>query len=894
MKTKLLILSILTYLCNLVHSQIAINGIIKDSTNNPVAQASITLSKTNSTVILAFAFSNKKGEYNLSFDGGFKADSFLVKANCIGYKAQSKIVQSNNAIINFNLDAGSLNLPNVTVTNKKPILKIKGDTLSYKVDSFTYKQDRVIGDVLKRIPGIDIDYNGKITYNGKSISNLYIDGDDLLNDRYNIATQSVPNNVVDKIQILENHQPIKTLQKNTLSNKVAINLSLKNEAALKLIGRADLGVGVENIFNENITLMAFKKKYKAINNIKLSNAGNNIANDVTAHNINDFLKLIESDKPHNTLGLSNAGNPDLPLHRYLFNNSALINLNNLVRLNNDVVVKANCYYLNDKVQQWYKGNFYFYLPNDTFNFKENQQTHYKTQTLHTEFNININKEKYYLNNTLIFENARMPSSSVLDKATSVLEQNLLQQNTNFSNEFNLIKTKKSKRVMEFYSYFNYFNKPEILNISPNLNPIIFNNNKSYNLLTQSYNVPTFYTNNYLTFRNSNSKVFQSYKIGITGQWQKLNSTIFASQLNNEITTLNDSFKNNISWNYYKPYLVSNFDFVSDRTKLSLTIPLQYHLINYSNLINQKQTNKSFLFFNPSAYLKYQTGLEHYINFSANIINSVSSISSVYEGFVLQNFRVLQQNNIPLLTSNGQSYLFSFNYRKAIKILFANISFSYSKINEQSISTVFFYNTFQASTNLQIPNSINNYSVNASLSKYFFNWHSTVSLKVGLKQSDWNQFNQNKLLNFRNNNVTASLNISSKIADWLNTNFSSSYNKQISINKSNSKSNQINPSTIQWQNAGEINFTLKNDWYIKLLAEQYIVKQTQNNLNNNYVFADAIITHKFNKIKLDGSIGIQNIFNTTEYTTAILNANSYSQTSYQLRPRQILLNLKFNF
>jgi hypothetical protein len=878
--------------CNSTYSQINLTGTVSDTANNPIQAASITLSKANSSVILAFVFSNVKGQYTLNYNTIFKADSFTIKVNCIGYKAQVKAIHQANETINFSLKTGALNLPSVVINNR-PILKIKGDTISYNVDSFTYKQDRVIGDVLKRIPGIDVDNNGRISYNGKSISNLYLDGDDLLNDRYNIATQSVPNDLVNKVQILENHQPIKALKDAAISDKVAINLSLKNKARVKIIGRAELAGGVENIYNESLYLMAFKKKFKAVNSIKSTNAGNNIANDITAHNFNDFLKLLESNQPTAALGLSNAVNPNLPQHRYLFNKAALINFNNLIHLEQDVILKANLFYLYDKQTQNYTYTSTTYLQNDTIKYTEKQQTQQRNNNTHLQLNLNINKDKFYLNNTVITEFNNYPSLSNLDNGSSYNQQNLLQKNQTFSNEFRIIKTTNIKNVIEAYSYFSYLNKPEELNISPNLNASVFNNNISYQTLTQQYNVPTYYTNNYVSFRHPSKHFIQVYKFGFSSQWQHLQSTLTTTQLNTTITNLKDSFNNYISWNYYKPYASANIDYTNVRTQLSFNLPLQYHSLNYNDTIRKNENTNQYLFLNPSIRLKYQTGIENYIVFNYNYSNSLSSISSIYQGLVLQNFRVLNSNNIPIVTSQRQSVSFSFNFRKAIKILFANVGLSYSTTQNESIGSNSFYKTIQNQNSVLAPNTVNSYGVNSMVSKYIFNLHSTATLKLGWQQNQWNQLQQSTLLNYENNNLTGSFSLSSKVSNWLNTFLSSNFNQQTSINQSTNKTNQSNPSTIQWQHTVELNIIPKEDWYIKLNADDYTVIQQQQNIKNDYFFADATLTHKANKIKADFSFSIVNIFNTTEYTTAILSANNFTQSSYIIRPRMFVLKASFN-
>lgn len=873
-------------------AQINTTGTVTDSANNPIQAASVTLSKINSSIILAFAFSNVQGQYTLNYNTNFKADSFTIKANSIGYKAQTKVIHQANQTINFTLKAGALDLPSIVINNR-PILKIKGDTISYNVDSFTYKQDRVIGDVLKRIPGIDVDNNGRISYNGKSISNLYLDGDDLLNDRYNIATQSVPNDLVDKVQILENHQPIKALKEAAISDKVAINLSLKNKARVKIIGRTELAGCLENIYNENLYLMAFKKKFKAINSIKATNAGNDIANDITAHNFNDFLKLIESNQPTTALGLSNAGNPNLPQQRYLFNNAALINFNNLVHLKQDVILKANLFYLYDKQTQNYNYTSTTYLPNDTIIYNEKQQTQQRNNNTHLQLNLNINKDKFYLNNTVITEFNNYPSLSNLDKGLSYNQQSLMQKNQTFSNEFSIVKTNNTKNVIEVYSYFSYLNKPEELSIFPSLNPSIFNNNIPYLTITQQYNVPTYYINNYVSFRYPSKHFIQAYKLGFSSQWQHLQSALTTTQLNNTITNLNDSFNNYISWNYHKPYAAANIDYTNERIQLSLNLPIQYHSINYNDTIRKNKSTNQYLFFNPSIRLKYQTGIENYIVLNYNYSNSVSSISSVYQGLVLQNFRVLNSNNIPLVSSQRQSVSFSFNFRKAIKILFANVGLSYSTTQNESIGSNSFYKTIQKQNSVLAPNSVNSYGINGSISKYIFNIHSTATLKLGWQQNQWNQLQQSSLLNYENNNLTGSFSLSSKLCNWLYTALSTNFNQQTSINQSTNKTNESNPSTIQWQHTVEINIIPKEDWYIKLNADNHTIIQQQQNMNNHYFFTDATLTHKANKIKADFSLSVINIFNTTEYTSAILSANNFTESTYSIRSRMLVLKASFN-
>ena len=222
-----------------------------------------------------------------------------------------------------------------------------------------------------------------------------------------------------------------------------------------------------------------------------------------------------------------------------------------------------------------------------------------------------------------------------------------------------------------------------------------------------------------------------------------------------------------------------------------------------------------------------------------------------------------------------------------------MSVSYATTQNESIGSSSFYKTVQKQNSILAPNTTNSISLNSMVSKYIFNLHSTATFKIGWQQNQWNQLQQNTILNYENNNLTGSFSLSSKIANWLNTSLSTNFNQQTSINKSASKTNQSNPSTMQWQHTVELNIIPKEDWYLKLNADDYNIIQKQQNINDNYFFADATLTHKANKIKADFSFSVVNIFNTTEYTTAILSANNFTQSTYIIRPRMLVLKASFN-
>jgi hypothetical protein len=127
------------------------------------------------------------------------------------------------------------------------------------VNSFSKEQDRSIGDVL-RMPGIEVP-DGKILYQGKAINKYYIEGLDLLEGKYNLANDNLPYQEVSQVQILENHQPIKTLDSLQFSDRTALNIKLKTPILLQV--KLGLEVVLARYFGMPILLDAFLKETNA-------------------------------------------------------------------------------------------------------------------------------------------------------------------------------------------------------------------------------------------------------------------------------------------------------------------------------------------------------------------------------------------------------------------------------------------------------------------------------------------------------------------------------------------------------------------------------------------------------------------------------------------------------
>ncbi|QKJ29241.1 TonB-dependent receptor [Mucilaginibacter mali] len=873
---------LLTVVC---HAQ-TIKGTVTDSLGKPVSFASVNL-KGAGNLIIAYTTSGDKGAFSLNVPADADKNGLQLEVSCIGFKKESKPVGSFTTPYNFKLHGAVSMLKTVTIKDNKPRARLSGDTLSYKVSDFSSPQDRVIGDVIKKLPGIDVDDNGKIKYNGKAISNLYIGGDNLLDDKYNIATKTIPNGVVDQVQVMENHQPIKMLKDKVNSDDVALNLTIKKDAKLQLIGQETVGAGLPGNYYGELNAMMFKDKYKAINYIKGNNVGNDVSNDLVSHNLGDYLARIDNDKPGAVLSLGTAGDPDLPRNRYLFNRAGLFNLNNLWNLKKDVQFRTNFSYLRDAQRQDYTKTTDIFSPNTgNIHYSETQRNSRRPDLFHTQVLLNVNKPKFYLNDNLVADYSHNSSYSALVSNGVPLNQNFKDNLADFSNEFNYMNTFKSNNIIELYSYVDHISEPESRDIEPNLNPNIFNHGVNYNLLTQHVNIPTWFTNNYVSYKIPRA-ITQSYKVGFSAQSQQLNSDLTITQNNGTYNLVADSARNNLDWKRNKLYGEAGYDFPGKILKFSVQLPVNLLNSSYSDPHYKQDVSQTNLYFNPRASLKYQSGIENYFTLNYGYRNQIGNIQDIYRGSILSNYRSIVANNADLTERQSQNAGIAFNYHKAITLFFFGLSANYSHVSANTISSSILDNNISRRIVLPFDNNIDSWNFSGSISKYNFDLRTTFSANASYATTKLNQLQNGLTLPYntisKGFGVGADTKVSQKVNFSYKANLGLTTSKSSAVATSSDFQRLVQSASVNYAPLANLYFNISGDHY-------YTHQQAANDLK--YMFADASIRYRFTKTKLDLEVTAQNLFDTKNYTAVYLSANVYTSSTYTIPGRIVLAKMMF--
>ena len=206
-------------------SQIEYRGIVKDSLDFPLEMANVIALDTVAKRIASYGFTDAKGNFKLDLK---KNTVYNIKISYIGFKEISAFLKTKTT--NMNKDYTMLEdsmLDGIEIISKMPIT-IKGDTIIYNADSFKNGSERKLKDVLAKLPGVEINDDGQIEVEGKAVEKIMIDGKEFFSGDTKLATENIPSNAVDKIQVLRNYSNVSQLsgvQNN--QDRVAINIKLK-------------------------------------------------------------------------------------------------------------------------------------------------------------------------------------------------------------------------------------------------------------------------------------------------------------------------------------------------------------------------------------------------------------------------------------------------------------------------------------------------------------------------------------------------------------------------------------------------------------------------------------------------------------------------------------------
>lgn len=863
-------------------------GYSRDFESQSGINSTVILKNINSNEIVVFCNSNENGYYELKTN---KTGKFTVTFSALNYETKTIEIEITNdtKIIKKNIILVSkpLELREVVIKSERPLV-IKKDTITFNAKFFLNGNEQVVEDLLKKIPGLTIDHSGTIRVGNQEIEKVMIDGDDFFDKGYKLITKNMPVNPIEKVELYKHYSNNKLLKGVEKSNKVALNLKLKENFKRQWFGNMKSGYGLvsENRYEVRGNLMNFgkKNKYYFITNL------NNIGDDATG-DIDNLIRPIRFDDTE-TLGdnqniitiLSLESDlPSLKQSRVNFNNAEMLSLNSIFTISSKIKLKT-LGFLNTNENEFFRNSFQSYsIENSSFeNFENfNNLKNKITGFGKVDFNYDISKTKT-LEYTGKFNATNEKNRSNLIFNGDFINEKLKSNNQLFDQKIVFTNKFKNNKVLLFSG--RYIHEKNLQNYA--VNKFIYQD-----LFTQNANNISQTGENKMQFAGFETSLLDRKKDGVLlevqfGNQLRIDNLISNFQLKNDEIIISEptQYQNDLSYSNNDLYLYTKYLFKIN--KISLLTQAAFHqLFNTLKTFENSQTQTPF-FINPKVGLELEINDKNKLMTSYSLNKTNATILDVYSNYVQTTFRSFSKGTGNFNQLNNSTVLLNYIYGSWDDKFFANCSVVFSKDNDFfSTNTLVAQNFSQTEKILIKDRELLTFSSN--IDRYYKSISSNLKLTFsGSKSNFKNIVNDSELREIKINSLNYGVELRSSFRGIFNYHIGSKWNyNEVKTTLANSFTNNITFLDLFFVMNDKLNFQIQ--------TERYFFGNLDNN-SNKYYFMDLESRYTIKENKLTFSLSGNNLFNTETFRSYNINDISISKTEYLLQPRYILLKMEYRF
>ncbi len=276
---KLILLLLCSFIFHALKAQsnIEVSGIVKDSTDNAVIGAAVKIATSTDTLS---ALTNTDGIFVFN---NIKSSQFLITITALGYQPVKKRFLFDPTSTRLVLDPVILSndskMLNEVVVNGTPDVTVKEDTLEYRADAYKLQPNALTEDLIKKLPGVEVDRDGNITAQGKAVTKVRVNGKDFFGGDVKTATQQLPADLLEKVQIVDDYgdQANITGVKDGDPEKV-LNLVIRPDKNKGYIIRGTVGGGDQDRYQASVFAASFNNAQQLSAVANLNNTNANIFN----------------------------------------------------------------------------------------------------------------------------------------------------------------------------------------------------------------------------------------------------------------------------------------------------------------------------------------------------------------------------------------------------------------------------------------------------------------------------------------------------------------------------------------------------------------------------------------------------------------------------------------
>ena len=892
--------------------KVQISGVVKDSVGNPLEMANVIAYKKDTNAMVAYGITNDKGIYKVNVP---QNDTYLLRVSFIGFSSEAKsfAVSEQDVSIDFEMKPDENSLDEVELVYEMPVV-VKGDTLVYNADSFTTGTEKKLGDVLEKLPGVEVNEDGEIEVEGKTVSKVMVEGKDFFDGDSKLATKNIPADALDKVEVLRNYEDVSQMRglRNS-DDQIAINIKLKEGKKNFWFGdvQAGSGVGETERYIVKPKLFYYSPKYSiniitdfndigevpftrrdyfnftggfrnlgrggttftvSSDDLAFATLQDNRANDInTKFGAANFNLTASKTLDISGYGIVSDTETDFVTNtRRVYIDDTPDPTDNVVEETFDNTTQENKLGLL-KLSAVYKPNANFRLDYDMFGKLSSQEEvgdflsvrsdvseNIEEQLENTPFSIQQNVNAYYtLNEKNIF---------------SLEAQHLYQDEDPF---YNAIRDEIPFRGV--FTEINDPTDPSLDTFDPLQEADRYSINQDKQVVTSKFDAKLDYY--YVLNKKSNL----NFTLGSIASTQNFDSSIFQVLDNEDTVTFGDEdFNNDVTYNFTDIFASMHYKFITGIFTLNPGVSLHNYRLKDEQLGTTLEQDEWLVL--PDFFALAQFKKSESLRFNYSITAEYTDVNRLAEGFVFNNYNSLFRGNRNLdnaLYDNFSLNYFSFNMFNYTNV-FARISYSNRRNPIKNNSVFSGINRVETPVNSNLADQV--FNAVGNFSRSFGKIKGTLSARVG-----WSSFN-----NVVNTLPSESISLTQNYSTEWSTNFKKGPNFDLgySITVNDYDNNGAQSTFYTSRPFARLDWSFAKGFLLKSSYSYYNYRDTQTTLNE-YSFWDADLFYQKPDSKWEYKFSVTNLLDIDSINRDSFNELFNSTSSYMVQPRYWILSIKYN-
>jgi hypothetical protein len=258
-----------------------ITGKVTNTEGGILSNSNVAVLSAVDSSYIAYSTTDSKGNYKINFAG----ENVFVRVSYLGYRTQEKSVDETTSQLDFVLESTTNILPPLIVKGRYLGAIVKGDTISYNLDKYNDGTEQTLKDILKKLPGIEVDEEGEVSAQGKKIDRLLIDGKEFFLNQSQMATRNLPAKLVEGVDLINNYTDLSVLGDSKPMGITALNVTIKEKYKGRLSGTLTGAGGINTKYSAKSNLFNFNKNFGLALIGDVGNTGE------MAFTLNDYIKF---------------------------------------------------------------------------------------------------------------------------------------------------------------------------------------------------------------------------------------------------------------------------------------------------------------------------------------------------------------------------------------------------------------------------------------------------------------------------------------------------------------------------------------------------------------------------------------------------------------------------